>query len=62
MEIIPYLIDVLLFCFALYWSAANAAVKPGGRTFGLFRYREHMNDKGEPEDKRPAGLRQVTRR
>ena len=40
MEIVPYILDVLLFTFAIYWSAANAAAKPGTKVFGLFRYRE----------------------
>ena len=40
MEIFPYLIDVIMFGFACYWSAANMARDPGTPTFGLFRYRE----------------------
>ncbi len=40
MEIVPYILDVLMFTFAIYWSAANAAAKPGTKVFGLFRYRE----------------------
>lgn len=40
MEIFPYLIDVIVFTFAIYWSGANAVRDEGTNTFGLFRYRE----------------------
>jgi hypothetical protein len=40
MEVFPYILDVVMFVFACYWSAANAARDPGTPTFGLFRYRE----------------------
>lgn len=58
MEIIPYLLDVILFVFALYWSAANATAKPGTPSFGLFRYREV----GTSDDKAkapPPGIRRL---
>lgn len=42
MEIFPYMIDVVMFGIACYWSAANAVNKPGAPTFGLFRYRDRM--------------------
>lgn len=40
MEILPYLIGVAMFVLLVYWSAANASVKPGEPSFGLFRYPE----------------------
>lgn len=40
MEIIPYLIGVVAFVLAIYWSAANATAEKGKPSFGLFRYPE----------------------
>jgi hypothetical protein len=56
MEIFPYLLNVILFAFAIYWSAANGAAKPGTPTFGLFRYRETTEDAPKPQ---PAGIRRL---
>ncbi len=40
MEVFPYILDVVMFAFACYWSAANVARDPGTPSFGLFRYKE----------------------
>ena len=58
MEIIPYLLDVLLFVFALYWSAANASSKPGTPSFGLFRYKE-AGTEAEKAKAPPPGIRRL---
>ncbi len=60
MEIVPYLLDVLLFVFALYWSAANAAAKPGTPSFGLFRYKEGGSEVEKAKAKAPPpGVRRL---
>lgn len=40
MEVFPYILDVVMFAFAVYWSAANYARPPGAPSYGLFRFRE----------------------
>ena len=49
MEIFPYLLDVVMFAFAIYWSVANYTRKSGTPTFGLFRFRE---DEATPADRK----------
>jgi len=49
MEVVPYILDVLMFTLAVYWSAANAAAK-GGKVFGLFRYRDTPGVSAAPAD------------
>jgi hypothetical protein len=48
MEIFPYIIDVVFFAFAIYWSASNLVREPGEPTFGLFRYHERI-EKADPK-------------
>jgi hypothetical protein len=57
MEVIPYTLGVVLFTFAVYWSAANMAATPGTPVFGLFRYRESTQGKGKVPAAQPDGRR-----
>lgn len=62
MEIFPYIIDVLFFAFALYWSAANSVRPKGEPTFGLFRYRETRHETGAAAKPPTAAQRLLQRR
>jgi len=40
MEIFPYIFSVLLAALVIRWSRVSAALKPGTKVPGLFRYRD----------------------
>jgi len=61
MEIIPYLIGVVAFVLAIYWSAANATLEKGKPSFGLFRYSESAAGAAAAEKERKLRSRAFQR-
>jgi len=52
---------VVMFAFAIYWSAANYTRPPGTPSFGLFRYRDKKGGAAPDAGKTGPGAKRAGR-